>query len=34
MGFYGVYAPTKREFREDMWGDLGVVKRLWGTRGS
>ena len=28
--FTRVYGSTKREFREDMWGERGVVQGLWG----
>ena len=28
--FTGVYGLVKREQREDLWGELGVVKGLWG----
>ena len=27
--FTGVYGPTKREYREDMWGEMGAIKGLW-----
>ena len=28
--FTGVYGPVKRVQREDLWGELGAVKGLWG----
>ena len=27
--FTGVYGPSKREYREDMWGEMGAIKGLW-----
>ena len=32
--FMGVYGPTKREFREDMWGNWVLLKAYGGTLGA
>ena len=30
--FTGIYIPTKREARENLWDDLGVIRGMWGDR--
>ena len=28
--FTGIYGPSKRELREELWEDLGAIRGVWG----
>ena len=30
MIFMGIYEPTKRETKENLWEDLGAIRGMWG----